>query len=101
MQHQHLPKVHAFYSTPSCYLRSLLETNEAWSELDEDLFPYTDGVPGSGPEDAPPAAGLLDGILQHRARLQAHREEGQRSPAGLQAARRLGIRPQQGHPGLP
>ncbi|XP_075724571.1 lysosomal alpha-mannosidase isoform X4 [Rhipicephalus microplus] len=43
-KHQHLPKVHAFYSTPSCYLRSLLETNEAWTEVDEDLFPYTDGV---------------------------------------------------------
>ncbi|KAL1438471.1 hypothetical protein MTO96_048082 [Rhipicephalus appendiculatus] len=52
-KHQHLPKVHAFYSTPSCYLRSLLETNEAWTEMDEDLFPYTDGIPGSGPVHSP------------------------------------------------
>ncbi|KAH7950422.1 hypothetical protein HPB49_023838 [Dermacentor silvarum] len=52
-KHLHLPKVHAFYSTPSCYLRSLLEANEAWTELDEDLFPYTDGIPGSGPVHSP------------------------------------------------
>lgn len=43
-KHRGLPKVRAFYSTPSCFLRALLEANEEWPELnEEDLFPYSEG----------------------------------------------------------
>lgn len=62
-KHQHLPKVRAFYSTPSCYLRALLESNDAWSELDEDLFPYTDEIPGSGPAQAPQQSAYWTGYF--------------------------------------
>ncbi|XP_040358121.1 lysosomal alpha-mannosidase-like [Ixodes scapularis] len=41
-KHRDLPKARAFYSTPSCFLRALLETNESWEEVDEDLFPYAE-----------------------------------------------------------
>ncbi|XP_064479802.1 lysosomal alpha-mannosidase-like [Ornithodoros turicata] len=43
-KHRSLPKVRAFYSTPSCYLRALLETNSEWPEMDgHDLFPHSQG----------------------------------------------------------
>jgi lysosomal alpha-mannosidase len=33
-------KVHIMYSTPSCYLKTLQEANEAWPIKDEDFFPF-------------------------------------------------------------
>ncbi|XP_077490279.1 lysosomal alpha-mannosidase-like [Amblyomma americanum] len=87
-KHQHLPKVHAFYSTPSCYLRSLLETNEAWSELDEDLFPYTDGVPGSGPEDAPQQPAYWTGYFSTEP---AFKRTVRRANGVLQACKQLAV----------
>lgn len=33
-------KVHVFYSTPSCYLKALHESNNTWVTKDDDFFPY-------------------------------------------------------------
>lgn len=33
-------KVNAFYSTPSCYLKSLYDTNISWPTKNDDFFPY-------------------------------------------------------------
>ncbi|XP_031623847.1 lysosomal alpha-mannosidase-like isoform X1 [Contarinia nasturtii] len=33
-------KVNAFYSTPSCYLKALYDTNIAWPTKSDDFFPY-------------------------------------------------------------
>src|SRR5699024_9552031 len=35
-------KVHVFYSTPSCYARSLNEQRHAWPIKLDDFFPYAD-----------------------------------------------------------
>ena len=34
--------VHALYSTPTCYLKSVHEANETWENKREDFFPYRD-----------------------------------------------------------
>jgi lysosomal alpha-mannosidase len=37
----HHPKpIHAFYSTPSCYLKALNDANITWSSKSDDFFPY-------------------------------------------------------------
>lgn len=33
-------KVNLFYSTPSCYLKAVHESNNTWSTKDDDFFPY-------------------------------------------------------------
>ncbi len=32
--------IHAFYSTPSCYLKALHEANRTWTIKSDDYFPY-------------------------------------------------------------
>ena len=38
--HPHETPVHAFYSTPSCYLKALHETGRTWPTKSDDFFPY-------------------------------------------------------------
>ena len=33
-------KIHTFYSTPSCYLKSLNEAGKIWTSKSDDFFPY-------------------------------------------------------------
>ena len=33
-------KINAFYSTPSCYLKSLNEAGQTWTSKTDDFFPY-------------------------------------------------------------
>ncbi|XP_072144341.1 lysosomal alpha-mannosidase-like [Dermacentor andersoni] len=35
-------RVHAFYSTPACYLKALHESGLRWPEFSDDFFPYAD-----------------------------------------------------------
>ncbi|XP_064458721.1 lysosomal alpha-mannosidase-like [Ornithodoros turicata] len=35
-------RVHVLYSTPSCYLKALLDSDMRWPEYDDDFFPYAD-----------------------------------------------------------
>ncbi|GIY02877.1 lysosomal alpha-mannosidase [Caerostris extrusa] len=36
-------KVNMFYSTPTCYLHSLHESNKTWTTMQTDFFPYASG----------------------------------------------------------
>ncbi|XP_055937632.1 lysosomal alpha-mannosidase-like [Argiope bruennichi] len=36
-------KVNMFYSTPTCYLHSLHESNKSWTKQQSDFFPYASG----------------------------------------------------------
>ena len=36
----HSPEVNVFYSTPSCYIKALHNTNRTWTSKRDDFFPY-------------------------------------------------------------
>ncbi|XP_039626448.1 lysosomal alpha-mannosidase [Polypterus senegalus] len=42
-QQKHGSNVSVFYSSPSCYLNELHQSNLTWSVKDDDFFPYADG----------------------------------------------------------